>query len=43
MAAARGVFIPGETGRVYDTAALTEDNELTLALKSLGGDDDLAA
>ena len=36
VAAARGVFIPGETGRVYDTAALTEDNELTLALKSLG-------
>jgi len=37
VAAARGVFIPGETGRVYDTAALTEDNELTLALRSLGG------
>ncbi len=36
VAAARGVFIPGETGRVYDTVALTEDNELTLALKSLG-------
>ncbi len=36
VAAARGVFIPGETGCVYDTAALTEDNELTLALKSLG-------
>ena len=36
VAAARGVFIPGEPGRVYDTAALTEDNELTLALKSLG-------
>lgn len=36
VAAARGVFIPGETGRVYDTAALTEDNELTLALKSFG-------
>ncbi len=36
VAAARGVFIPGETGTVYDTA-LTEDNELTLALKSLGG------
>ena len=36
VAAARGVFIPGETGRVYDTAALTEDNELTLAMKSLG-------
>ncbi|MEO3761091.1 glycosyltransferase family 2 protein [Mycobacterium sp. B14F4] len=37
VAAARGIFIPGETGMVYDTAALTEDNELTLALKSLGG------
>jgi len=36
VAAARGVFIPGETGCVYDTAALTEDNEITLALKSLG-------
>ena len=36
VAAARGVFIPGDTGNVYDTAALTEDNELTLALKSLG-------
>lgn len=37
VAAARGVFIPGEPGAVYDTAALTEDNELTLAIKSLGG------
>jgi len=37
VAAARGIFIPGEPGQVYDTAALTEDNELTLALKSLGG------
>lgn len=36
VAAARGIFIPGEPGTVYDTAALTEDNELTLALKSLG-------
>lgn len=36
VAAARGVFIPGEPGTVYDTAALTEDNELTLALKSVG-------
>lgn len=36
VAAARGLFIPGEPGKVYDTAALTEDNELTLALKSLG-------
>lgn len=36
IAAARDVFIPGEPGNVYDTSALTEDNELTLALKSLG-------
>jgi cellulose synthase/poly-beta-1,6-N-acetylglucosamine synthase-like glycosyltransferase len=36
VAASRGVFVPGETGMVYDTAALTEDNELTFALKSLG-------
>jgi cellulose synthase/poly-beta-1,6-N-acetylglucosamine synthase-like glycosyltransferase len=36
VAAARGIYIPGEPGQVYDTAALTEDNELTLALKSLG-------
>ncbi len=36
VAAARGVFIPGEPGNVYDTSALTEDNELTIALKSLG-------
>jgi cellulose synthase/poly-beta-1,6-N-acetylglucosamine synthase-like glycosyltransferase len=36
VAAARGVYIPGAPGRVYDTAALTEDNELTLALKSIG-------
>jgi len=38
VAAARGVFIPGQSGLVYDTAALTEDNELTLALKSLGAE-----
>jgi len=36
VAAARGIYLPGEPGRVYDTAALTEDNELTIALKSLG-------
>jgi cellulose synthase/poly-beta-1,6-N-acetylglucosamine synthase-like glycosyltransferase len=36
VAAARGVYLPGEPGKVYDTTALTEDNELTLALKSLG-------
>ncbi|NTW40243.1 MAG: glycosyltransferase family 2 protein [Cellulomonadaceae bacterium] len=33
----RGSAIPGTRGDVYDTAALTEDNELTIALKSLGG------
>ena len=33
---ARGSLIPGEAGSVYDVAALTEDNELTIALKSLG-------
>ena len=33
---ARGPLIPGTSDLVYDTLALTEDNELTLALKSLG-------
>lgn len=33
----RGHGLPGVTGDVYDTWALTEDNELTIALKSLGG------
>ncbi len=36
VAASRGREIPGVPGDVYDTAALTEDNELTIALKSLG-------
>jgi cellulose synthase/poly-beta-1,6-N-acetylglucosamine synthase-like glycosyltransferase len=36
VAASRGSTLPGTPGDVYDTAALTEDNELTLALKSLG-------
>jgi cellulose synthase/poly-beta-1,6-N-acetylglucosamine synthase-like glycosyltransferase len=36
VAKSRGLYIPGEPGRVYDTAALTEDNELTIALKTLG-------
>ena len=36
VAAARGPLIPGPAGSVYDTLALTEDNELTLALKTLG-------
>ncbi|HYL50656.1 MAG TPA: glycosyltransferase family 2 protein [Acidimicrobiia bacterium] len=37
VAASRGGLLPGVHGDVYDTAALTEDNELTLAIKSLGG------
>ncbi|MFF5793076.1 glycosyltransferase family 2 protein [Paeniglutamicibacter sp. NPDC012692] len=36
VAANRGSALPGIPGDVYDTAALTEDNELTIALKSLG-------
>ncbi|GAA3836630.1 glycosyltransferase family 2 protein [Nocardioides panacisoli] len=32
----RGRLLPGIHGDVYDTIALTEDNELTIALKSLG-------
>ncbi|MBG6214433.1 MAG: glycosyltransferase family 2 protein [Cryobacterium sp.] len=32
----RGGSIPGTGGDVYDTHALTEDNELTIALKTLG-------
>ncbi|GAA2723464.1 glycosyltransferase [Cellulomonas aerilata] len=36
VAQSRGTALPGTPGDVYDTAALTEDNELTLALKSLG-------
>lgn len=36
VAAERGRSLPGVPGDVYDTIALTEDNELTLALKSLG-------
>jgi cellulose synthase/poly-beta-1,6-N-acetylglucosamine synthase-like glycosyltransferase len=37
VAAHRGSLLPGVSGDVYDTLALTEDNELTLALKCLGG------
>ena len=37
VAAERGLSIPGVPGDFYDTLALTEDNELTLAIKSLGG------
>ncbi len=36
VAEARGTLIPGTRGHVYDTLALTEDNELTLAMKTLG-------
>ncbi|QBX55206.1 glycosyltransferase family 2 protein [Nocardioides seonyuensis] len=36
VAAERGETLPGVPGDVYDTIALTEDNELTMALKSLG-------
>jgi len=36
VAASRSHAIPGVPGAFYDTAALTEDNELTIALKSLG-------
>jgi len=37
VAEARGLILPGPPGKVYDTWAMTEDNELTLALKTLGG------
>jgi poly-beta-1,6-N-acetyl-D-glucosamine synthase len=36
VADSRGELIPGDHGKVYDTLAMTEDNEMTLALKSLG-------
>jgi cellulose synthase/poly-beta-1,6-N-acetylglucosamine synthase-like glycosyltransferase len=36
VARARGTVLPGAPGQVYDTLALTEDNELTIALKTLG-------
>ena len=36
VAESRGNLLPGRNGDVYDTIALTEDNELTIALKSLG-------
>jgi biofilm PGA synthesis N-glycosyltransferase PgaC len=36
VAEQRESFLPGRMGDVYDTAALTEDNEITLALKHLG-------
>jgi cellulose synthase/poly-beta-1,6-N-acetylglucosamine synthase-like glycosyltransferase len=37
VAEERGHLLPGRKGDVYDTHALTEDNELTIALKTLGG------
>jgi cellulose synthase/poly-beta-1,6-N-acetylglucosamine synthase-like glycosyltransferase len=36
VAQERGRSVPGVPGDVYDTLVLTEDNEITLALKSLG-------
>ena len=36
IADSRGSLLPGPAGTVYDTHALTEDNELTLSLKTLG-------
>ncbi len=36
VAAARGLHLPGSSGEVYDAGVLTEDNELTMALKTLG-------
>lgn len=37
ISGARGRSLPGVPGDVYDTLVLTEDNEITLALKTLGG------
>jgi len=36
VAEQRGRYVPGTRGQVYDPFALTEDNELTLALRTLG-------
>jgi poly-beta-1,6-N-acetyl-D-glucosamine synthase len=36
VAAARGTALPGRRGEVYDARALTEDNEITLAVRTLG-------
>jgi cellulose synthase/poly-beta-1,6-N-acetylglucosamine synthase-like glycosyltransferase len=36
VADCRAQLLPGDPGRVYDTLALTEDNEMTLSLKTLG-------
>ncbi len=37
VAEERGRMLPGVPGDIYDTLVLTEDNEITLALKTLGG------
>ncbi len=37
VAQTRGHALPGRPGDVYDTSALTEDNEITIALRTLGG------
>jgi cellulose synthase/poly-beta-1,6-N-acetylglucosamine synthase-like glycosyltransferase len=37
VATERGRSLPGVPGDIYDTLVLTEDNELTLAIKSMGG------
>jgi cellulose synthase/poly-beta-1,6-N-acetylglucosamine synthase-like glycosyltransferase len=36
VADCRGELLPGDPGHVYDTLAMTEDNEMTLSLKTLG-------
>lgn len=36
VAQSRGHALPGHPGDVYDTSALTEDNEITIALKTMG-------
>ena len=36
VATSRGHRLPGRRGDVYDTSALTEDNEITIALKTIG-------
>jgi cellulose synthase/poly-beta-1,6-N-acetylglucosamine synthase-like glycosyltransferase len=37
VAHSRGDRLPGPAGHVYDPGALTEDNEITLAVRTLGG------
>jgi cellulose synthase/poly-beta-1,6-N-acetylglucosamine synthase-like glycosyltransferase len=38
VASARGEVLPGTRGDVFDARAITEDNEITLAVKTLGYD-----